>query len=270
MLLVPPLAPRDRHAGGLGRGRATGHLVDRAARVLYAVDGQAAALHPALPGPDGHSHRARGPWRREAVRHDALLTTAGALTGVTLLAVAALAYRLSPILSGADPAWTPLGPALLAASGVAIIVGSMGLRGGAKTATWLAAAAVAAVAVEATVYWPSRPEPVERIAAAIAAQSPQQPVCSCNAFTRNLGFYAHVRTVVRDSEPDIRAYLAATPQALAVVDEGTLSRFEADTGRTLTRLLTVPYLDTARLRVGDLLRDPDPAKVRSIVLVRTP
>jgi 4-amino-4-deoxy-L-arabinose transferase len=213
---------------------------------------------------------AREAWRRESPRRDALLTAAGALTGLTLVTIAALAGRLAPILRSADPTWTPLGPALLALSGVAIVVASLALRGDAKTATWLAAAAVAALAVEATVYWPARPEPVERIAAAIAAEAPHQPVCSCNAFTRNLGFYAHVPTVVRDSEPEILAYLAATPHTLAVVDSGTLGRFEADTGRTLTRLLTVPYLDTARLRVGDVLRDPDPAKVRSIVLVRTP
>jgi hypothetical protein len=79
-----------------------------------------------------------------------------------------------------------------------------------------------------------------------------------------------VTNVVTDTEADVRAFLTAPTSSLAMVDEVTLNRLEADLNHRFSRLLTVPYLDTARLRVGDLLRDPDPMKVRTVVLVRTP
>jgi 4-amino-4-deoxy-L-arabinose transferase-like glycosyltransferase len=212
---------------------------------------------------------ARETWRHLPRRADALATVGGTLTGAVLIAVGGLAYRLAPVFRAADPQWTTTGPALLLAAGAVIVAATLILRRTTLVAAWLAAAAVGAVAIEATVYWPARPEAVERVAARVAEEAPSSPVCSCTEFTRNLAFYAHVTNVVRDTEPGIEAFLTSTPASLAVVDDVTLNRVEADLHRRFDRVMTVPYLDRARLRVGDFLRDPDPTKVRSIVLVRT-
>jgi len=213
---------------------------------------------------------AREVWRRMPDRADRSLAIAGSLTGLSLAAIGALAYRLGPVFRAADADWSTVGPALLVGAGTAALAATWFLRRTAALTVWLVAGSVAAVAVEATAYWPTRPEAVERIAARIATEAPRAPVCSCNLFTRNLGYYAHVTTVVRDSEPEIQEFLTTAPASLAVVDEVTLNRLEADLHRHFTRLMSVPYLDTARLRVGDLVRDPDPMKVRTVVLVRTP
>jgi hypothetical protein len=159
---------------------------------------------------------------------------------------------------------------VLTLAGLTVFVTAIAVSHPVRLAIWLGAAGIAAIAVEATVYWPTRPEPVERMAAAIAAEHPVAPVCSCNAFARNIGYYAHVTNVVTDTEADVRAVLTAPTPSLAIVDEVTLNRLEGELGRRFSRLLTIPYLDTARLRVGDLVRDPDPMKVRTVVLVRTP
>lgn len=213
---------------------------------------------------------AREVWRRMEKKADASVAITGALTGAVLMAIGGLAFRLGPIFRTAETQWSAVAPSLLIAGGAAILVATFALRRVAALAVWVSAAAVAAVAVEATVYWPTRPEAVERVAARIAAEAPSTPVCSCNLFTRNIEYYAHVPNVIRDSEPEIQDFLTTTPGALAVVDEVTLNRLEADLHRHFTRLLSVPYLDTARLRVGDFLRDPDPMKVRTVVLIRTP
>jgi 4-amino-4-deoxy-L-arabinose transferase-like glycosyltransferase len=213
---------------------------------------------------------AREMWTRATARRDTLVTAIGLVMGVSLIAIGALAYRLAPILQAADPHWMPFGPVVLTIAGLSTAI--IALIGSQRTRlrVWLVAAGLSAVAVEATVYWPSRPEPVERMAVAVAAEHPTAPVCSCNAFARNIGYYAHVTNVVTDTEADVRAFLTAPTSSLAMVDEVTLNRLEADLNHRFSRLLTVPYLDTARLRVGDLLRDPDPMKVRTVVLVRTP
>ena len=211
---------------------------------------------------------ARDIWRRASAARDRLLVAAGVLAGLTLTALAALAYRLAPVFRTANPGWTPTGPLLIALSGVGVVVVAAGARGRARTIAWIALAGVAAIAVEATVFWPARPEPVEQVATWIDREAPGATVSVCGAFTRNLGYYAHVKTVVVDTDVDLPRCAEAPEASLAVLDDETLTALERREHRTFARLLTIPYLDTARVRVGDLVRRPDPTKVRHVVLIR--
>jgi 4-amino-4-deoxy-L-arabinose transferase-like glycosyltransferase len=211
---------------------------------------------------------ARDIWRRAEATRDRLLVVTGVLAGLTLSTLAALAYRLAPVFRTANPGWTPTGPLLIALSGVGVIVVAVAARGAAKPIAWIALAGVTAMAVEATVFWPSRPEPVEQVAAWIDREAPGATVSVCGAFTRNLGYYAHVKTVVVDTDVDLPRCAEAPEASLAVLDEDTLAALEQRERRTFARVLTIPYLDTARVRVGDLVRQPDPTKVRHVVLIR--
>ena len=129
----------------------------------------------------------------------------GVLAGLTLITPAALAYRLRPVLRAtAGPGWTPTGPLVIALCGVGVTVAAIaGREFGAGPIAWIALAGVAAIAVEATVFWPTRPEPVEQVAAWIDREAPGATVSVCGAFTRNLGYYAHVKTVVVDTDVDL-------------------------------------------------------------------
>jgi len=211
---------------------------------------------------------ARDIWRRASAARDRLLVATGVFAGLTLTALAALAYRLAPVFRTTNPGWTPTGPLLIALSGVGVVVVAVGGRGAAKPLAWIALAGVTAMAVEATVFWPTRPEPVEQVAAWIDREAPGATVSACGAFTRNLGYYAHVKTVVVDTDVDLPRCAEAPEASLAVLDDETLTALERREHRTFARLLTVPYLDTARVRVGDLVRRPDPTKVRHVVLIR--
>jgi 4-amino-4-deoxy-L-arabinose transferase len=211
---------------------------------------------------------ARDIWRRASAARDGLLVATGGLAGLTLTTLAALAYRLAPVFRTANPGWTPIGPLLIALSGIGVIVVAVGGRGPARAIVWIALAGVTAIAVETTVFWPTRPEPVEQVAAWIDREAPGATVSACGAFTRNLGYYAHVKTVVVDTDVDLQRCAEAPEASLAVLDDDTLAALERHERRTFARLLTIPYLDTARLRIGDLVRQPDPTKVRQVVLIR--
>jgi hypothetical protein len=219
---------------------------------------------------------AREIWRRTAAgRRDTLVTALGVTTGVMVITVALLTARLAPLFRLADASWTMAGPVLIGLAGLAFVAGSFVARETMRTLVWITAAAILAVTIEASIFWRARPEAVERVAARLVeAGAVDRPgsdvsVCACGAFARNLGYYAHVRTIVSDSEADVRTFLTSSAIHFAVVDEPTLNRLEAELGRRFDRLLTVPYLDTARLRLLDLLRDPDPLRVPAVVLVRT-
>jgi 4-amino-4-deoxy-L-arabinose transferase-like glycosyltransferase len=213
---------------------------------------------------------ARDMWRRASVARDGLLVATGTFTGLLLTALAALAYGLAPVFRMADPSRTPTGPVLIALAGVGVIMVAVAGRGFARPIGWLALAGVTAMAVEATVFWPARPEPVEQVAAWIDREAPGATVSACAALTRNLGYYAHVKTVVVDPDVDLSRCAEAPEASLAVLDDETLMALERREHRTFARLLAIPYLDTARLRVGDLVRRSDLTKARHVVLIRLP
>lgn len=213
---------------------------------------------------------ARDIWRRSSADRDGLLKAAGVVAGLVLTGLAVLAYRLAPVLKAANPSWTPIGPLFIALSGVGVLAAALAGRGLARPIAWIALAGLAATSVEAAVFWPTRPEPVEQVAAWIDRDAPGATVSVCGVLTRNLGYYTRVKTIVIDPGVDLPGCATAPGASLAVLDDDTLAALERQDGRTFARVLTIPYLDTARLRIGDLLRQPDPTKVRHVVLIRLP
>src|SRR5262249_20590426 len=103
---------------------------------------------------------AREVWTRAAARRDTLVTAAGLAIGGSLIAIGALAYRLAAILRAADPHWTATGPVVLTVAGLTTVIASLAASQRVRLGIWLAAAGISALAIEATVYWPTRPEPV--------------------------------------------------------------------------------------------------------------
>jgi hypothetical protein len=90
--------------------------------------------------------------------------------------------------------------------------------------------------------------------------------CACGAFTRNLNFYTHAKTVVGDPTSEIERFLSSPDRVTAAVDSDALAALEAKWQRRLPRLLELSYLNVAALRLGDLL-NPDSSRVRQRVIV---
>jgi 4-amino-4-deoxy-L-arabinose transferase-like glycosyltransferase len=203
------------------------------------------------------------------VPRDALWTSAAVLTGATLVLVGTYVLRARAMLTAADPAWSAAGPYVMIGCGVLSIAAVLMLSPRHALVVLTASAAATLLAIQASVLSLGRPEPVEIVAAAVRAQGPNQTICTCGAFTRNLIFYAHNRTVVGQTDADTQRFLEQPDPALVVLEAPTLGRIEQATGRRFRRLAEVPYLNTNALRADDLL-DPDPArKLQRIVLVST-
>ncbi|HEX7778957.1 MAG TPA: glycosyltransferase family 39 protein, partial [Vicinamibacterales bacterium] len=178
---------------------------------------------------------------------DALWTGAGVLMGATMMLVGASVLRARPMLTAVDPAWSPAGPFVMIGCGALSIVAAVFLSPRIALGTLTASAAATLVAIQASVLSPGRPEPVETVAAAVRAQGPNQTICTCGAFTRNLIFYAHNRTVVGETEADAQRFLEQGDRALVVLDALVLERIQQMAGRRFPRLVEVSYLNTNAL-----------------------
>ena len=105
------------------------------------------------------------------------------------------------------------------------------------------------------------------IAAALRAQGPEPTVCTCGAFTRNLGFYSHRPTLVGELDEDAQRILEQQNHTIVVVERQMLDRIEQASGRRYVRLAEVTYLNVAALRADDLLNSDPARRLQQIVLV---
>jgi 4-amino-4-deoxy-L-arabinose transferase-like glycosyltransferase len=197
---------------------------------------------------------------------DRLLATAGMLSGTLLAVLGMLMLRVSPILTAADPDWTRAGSIAVVVAGLAVVASALVRQGRALPLTLTLASAVAGFVLQASVFAQGRPEPVELAAASMLVDGQPSTTCACGAFTRNLNFYTHAKTVVGDPTSEIERFLSSPDRVTAAVDSKALAALEAKWGRRLPRLLEVPYLNVAALRMGDLV-DPDPSRVLQRVVV---
>jgi 4-amino-4-deoxy-L-arabinose transferase-like glycosyltransferase len=203
----------------------------------------------------GADHRGRWAWR-----------TLGFLTSGTMIFVGAAILRARPMFAAADPAWSPTGPYVIIACGAAAAVAALALAPRIGLGVLTGAAAATLLGLQASVFSPARPEPVEVIGAAVRAQGPEPTVCTCGAFTRNLVFYARHFTLWGETDEAARRILEQMNHTIVVVDAEMLNRIEAASGRRYVRLAEVTYLNFASLRAEDLIR-PDPSRrLQRIVL----
>jgi hypothetical protein len=201
-------------------------------------------------------------------RRDIPLTVAGALAGATLLAVAGLLYRASPLLAASGAQGLALWPVLIAVSALAVILSAMKRSPRLLPLTLAAAAAVTLLAVHTTLSGAGGPQPVV-LAAQAAGSERDSNVCACGAFLRNLPFYLRARTIPAGTQEEINAVLNQAGGVTAVIDANKLAGAETASGRTYERISETPYLNTALLRIDDFIH-PDPQRtLQRVVVIRT-
>jgi 4-amino-4-deoxy-L-arabinose transferase len=205
-------------------------------------------------------HRAAG------LPADRTLATAGMLSGATLAILGFLVLQVSPILSAAGSGWSRAGSIAVVVAGVAVFASAIARRARLLPLTLTLAAVVAGFVLQKSVFATGRPEPVELAAASMLVGGQPPTACACGAFTRNLNFYTHAKTVVGDPTSEIERFLSSPDRVMAAVDGDALAALEAKWQRRLPRLLEVSYLNVAALRLGNLF-DPDPSRVLQRVIV---
>ena len=200
-------------------------------------------------------------------RRDWLWPTLALATSAAIALVGALVLRLAPMFRAADPGWSPAGPYLIIAAGGVTAIVSIFAPPKVTVGVITGAAAATLLALQARVFSPARPEPVEVIAAALRAHGSEPTVCTCGAFTRNLGFYSHRPTLVGELDEHAQRILEQQNHTIVVVEREMLDRIEQASGRRYVRLAEVTYLNVAALRADDLVNTDPAGRLQQIVLV---
>jgi 4-amino-4-deoxy-L-arabinose transferase-like glycosyltransferase len=183
------------------------------------------------------------------------------LTAALLLSLAGLLVRGMPSLVAAEPAlaWTAV---------IVAVAAAVAIAGVAATAAWprlpltlVGGAAALLVALQAGVVSGRRPEPVEEMAALVAANRVgDEPVGEYRAFVRNLVFYARFPHVELYDDQPVIDFLRSPGRVWLVIAADDLERLRPRSGMALRTIGSVRYVNMASLKIGMLLR-PQPGTV---------
>ena len=202
----------------------------------------------------------------------AAFRVAGGAAGCAIATLGALLWRAVIVYESGGATLSTAGPVIMTALGALAALGALVVPR--RVVPWAiaGAAGTALVVFHLTLLAPSRPEPVEVIAAAIRADGDGREVCACGALGRSLPFYAGKRAVIADVHAqytdELLYYLQTEAPHLVVADARVLERVEEKIGRTFPRLTSVTYLNTGIWQRGESLLAPDPRHVQRVVLVR--
>ena len=199
---------------------------------------------------------------------DLPLTIAGLVSGAVLMAAGVLLYRAAPLVSAAGGRGTTLWATMVVISALAVSFAAVQRSARLLPGALAVAAAITVLAVHASILAMPGHEPVVVAAQAIVTnQAPGTTACGCGAFLRNLPFYVRARTVPAGTQEEVDAVLRQPDVTLAAIDVRKLSESEAAANRRFERLIEMPYLNAALLRLDDFIRpDPDHALQRIAVI----
>jgi 4-amino-4-deoxy-L-arabinose transferase-like glycosyltransferase len=183
------------------------------------------------------------------------------ITAAIMFIVAGLFARGMPLFVTANPvlAWSAV--SVVAIAGL-VIAATAALGAWRRLpATLVCCAAALLVALQVGLLAGRRPEPVEEMAALVAANyAGGEPVGSYRAFDRNLVFYTRFRHVEIYGDQQAVDFMNMPERVLLVIAADELNRLRPPAGVTLRTLGSVRYVNTANMKLGMLLR-PEPGSV---------
>jgi|TARA_B100000315_G_scaffold131595_2_gene121127 4-amino-4-deoxy-L-arabinose transferase-like glycosyltransferase len=206
---------------------------------------------------------------RAEPRHARRLRMSAAGVVMCWLALAWLMFRGAPVLAAAGMP-QPLIPAT-AFLGAAVVLGAAVATGRLNTAPLavVLGGAVTLLSLHFQVLSPPRPSPVERAAATLSeAWREGHTLGTHRAFGRNQIFYSGLPRRELVTPDQVVDFLESPAPAIAVIRRRDLAPLESRIAGPLRRLDRIDYVDTAALRIGDLLH-PDLESVRQRVLIVT-
>ena len=203
-----------------------------------------------------------------AGRATGVLTGATWATAAMFVLLAALLYRLQPLLEDTPPVLLASAAIGMAAGGAALAIVALRREWTALPLVMAAAATAFLLGLQFSVLAPGRPAAVERMAALVQAhRTANEPLGSLHAFTRNLIFYTGVPQLDLVDIEGAKRFLSSGGRVLAILPERDLADVSANTATPPRVLARVRHLNTANLRLRSVL-DPDPDKeLETVVLV---
>jgi 4-amino-4-deoxy-L-arabinose transferase-like glycosyltransferase len=206
---------------------------------------------------------------RNVDRGGATSALAGAtwVTAAIYVVLAVLLYRARALFVTAYPLATSVGIGLLAGSAITLSWLAATRRWRLLPALATACAGALLVTVQFGALAGLRPEPVEQMAALLAAHRSSEPVGAYQVFVRNLGFYRGTSQRDLFNEELALDFLKSPQPVLLVVRAVDLPRLEAVSGIATRRLGQVRYLNTANIRLRTLLVPIPDQDVETVLLV---
>ena len=212
-------------------------------------------------------HRLDAAWRGERrARRDLRIST---------LSTAALLAGLALVLLRGRELFITAMPALTWAGTVALVLCAVTLAASAHP-RWLlylpvtmpVCAAVTLVALQFGALGGRRPEPVEEMAALVQQhRQDDEPVGEYHVFVRNMVFYARFAQRELFTVDDAVGFMRSRDRVLMLVAEGDLPRLETVAGVDMKRLGGVRYLNTANLKLPQLLAPLPKQDIQTVLLV---
>ena len=196
------------------------------------------------------------------------LAVATWMTAVLYIALAVILWRARPLFITAYPALSRIAVAVMGGSGLVLAAMALTRRWHVLPEVATGCAAALMLSVQFGALAGIRPEPVEEMAALVAAQRTQsEPVGQYQVFVRNLVFYAGFKQEELYDEARALDFVKSPRRVLLVVREADLPRLESVAGVSLMRLGRVRYLNTANLKLRTLLWPLPDQDLETVLLV---
>ncbi|MPZ18611.1 MAG: phospholipid carrier-dependent glycosyltransferase [Luteitalea sp.] len=205
----------------------------------------------------------------DATKRHVPLAVCGTLVSFSLLLLAGLLQRASPLLFALNPSLSHEGTAAIVVAGVAVLVAAWLRRRWLLPTTLAAASVITFLSLQYSIASAAGLEPVQRMAALYkAAHQRNERSGTYRVLVRNLIFYTGVRQTDLISTAAVAEFLRSPKPVLCVVSEDDLAALQAKHGIRVRRLGEVLYFNPSAVRIGTLLW-PDPAEDLETVLLVT-
>ena len=196
------------------------------------------------------------------------LTVATWGTAALYAAMAILLYRARPLFISTYPELTIAGVAVIAASAAALLWVAARRKWDRLPVIASICAALWLVSVQFGALAGTRPEPVEQMAALVAANRPaKEPVGTYQAFVRNLVFYTRFQHVDLYDEGVALNFLKSPDRVLLVARASDLPRLQSISGVSVRPIAQLKYLNAAGVRLRTVLSPIPEQDFETIVLV---
>jgi 4-amino-4-deoxy-L-arabinose transferase-like glycosyltransferase len=188
--------------------------------------------------------------------------------GLGLVLLAALLWRVQPLLINVAPGLTWAAAGVIGAGGVAVLWTGLSRAWRSTPAVLAVSTALAFPALQYGALTGSGADTVEQVARAVLdARRSDEEVGTYRVFVRNLVFYTRTPTVDLITDEQVSNFLRRGERVLLVVPAADLASLEQRLGLSLYRLAEFPYFNQAGIRLRTLIQ-PDPARdITSVVVV---
>jgi len=189
-------------------------------------------------------------------------------TAALYAAIAVLLYRARPLFISTYPHLTLTGVAVIAASAAALLWIAAARKWERLPAIASICAAFLLLSVQFGALAGARPEPVEQMAALVAAnRRANEPVGTYQAFVRNLVFYTRFKHIELYDEGVALNFLKSPERVLLVTRARDLPRLQSIAGVSVRPIAQLQYLNAAGVRLRTVLSPLPEQDFETIVLV---